>query len=109
VLIKFDSSVVKYSDLLDVFWDRLDPTSKNRQGNDVGTQYRSGIYYETEEQKRIALQSRANEQLKYDRPIVTEVLPASEWFRAEEYHQQYLAKGGQCASTGDLTPIRCYG
>lgn len=101
--------MIKYSELLDVLWDRLDPTTKNRQGNDVGTQYRSGIYFHSPEQKEAALTSMKIEQLKYDRPIVTEILPVSEFYPAEEYHQQYLAKGGQCSLKGDLTPIRCYG
>jgi peptide-methionine (S)-S-oxide reductase len=83
----------------------------NRQGNDTGTQYRSGIYYYTEEQKKEAFLTRDEQQrMKYgDIPIVTEILPAKEWYKAEEYHQKYLEKGGQCALSGDLTPIRCYG
>jgi len=92
-----------------VFWDRLNPTTLNRQGNDMGTQYRSGIYYHTDEQRDIALQSAQTEQKKYSDPIVTEILPAAEWYRAESYHQQYLEKGGQCALKGDTQPIRCYG
>ena len=68
------------------------------QGNDHGTQYRSGIYYHTEEQRIQATESLQREQLKYTEPIVTEILPAKEWFPAEAYHQQYLEKGeyGAC-------------
>lgn len=109
VQVTFNPVAVSYPELLDVFWDRLDPTTKNRQGNDVGTQYRSGIYFHSEIQKQSALASRAAEQLKYERPIVTEILPSSEFYPAEDYHQQYLSKGGQCPNKGDLSPIRCYG
>jgi methionine-S-sulfoxide reductase len=90
-------------------WDRIDPTTLNRQGNDAGTQYRSGIYYHTNKQKEIAYESLKQEQLKYNAPIVTEILEAVEFFPAEEYHQRYLEKGGQCAAKGDSTNIRCYG
>jgi methionine-S-sulfoxide reductase len=109
VQVRYDPHMVSYTDLLTVFWDRLDPTTKNRQGNDVGTQYRSGIYYHNEEQKKAIFASKEKEQLKYDKPIVTEIASASEWYPAEAYHQQYLSKGGQCSLKGDLTPIRCYG
>ena len=105
----FDKHAVTYDDLLAVFWDIVDPTAKNRQGNDVGTQYRSGIFYTNEEQRTAALSSRSAQQKNYDVPIVTEINAATEWYPAEEYHQQYLEKGGQCAAKGDLTPIRCYG
>ena len=110
VQVTFDKHAISYRDLLDVYWDILDPTTRNRQGNDVGTQYRSGIYYHDEDQRVDALASKDKEQRKYGSvPIVVEVLPAQTWYRAEDYHQQYLSKGGQCARTGDLTPIRCYG
>mmetsp|Transcript_31881 Transcript_31881/g.101515 ORF Transcript_31881/g.101515 Transcript_31881/m.101515 type:complete len:98 (+) Transcript_31881:586-879(+) len=96
-------------ELLTVFWDRFDPTQRNRQGNDVGTQYRSGIYYLSEAQKAFAEASKEAEAQQYALPIATEVVPAETFWPAEKYHQQYLAKGGQCARKGDLTPIRCYG
>ena len=92
-----------------IFWDRIDPTTLNRQGNDVGSQYRSGIYYHDENQKTIALNSKEIEQGKYFNPIVTEILPSKEWYPAETYHQRYLEKNGQSAITGNLNPIRCYG
>ena len=109
VQITYDSTAIKYEDLVTVFWDIHDPLTKNRQGNDVGTQYRSGIYYHTEAQRIAALNSKDKEQLKYDSPIVTEILPSKKWYPAENYHHQYLQKGGQCAKKGDLTAIRCYG
>lgn len=107
--IEFDPATISYFELLVVFWDRIDPTTLNRQGNDLGSQYRSGIYFHNEGQRVMALSSKENEQLKYLSPIVTEILPAKQWFRAEEYHQRYLEKGGQCARRGDFSPIRCYG
>jgi peptide-methionine (S)-S-oxide reductase len=109
VRVEFDPNSISYSELLVVFWDRIDPTTLNRQGNDLGSQYRSGIYFHNEDQRKFALSSKESEQLKYSNPIVTEILPAKEWFRAEEYHQRYLEKGGQCARQGDVSPIRCYG
>lgn len=109
VKVTYDSTAIKYDDLLTVYWDILDPTTKNRQGGDTGTQYRSGIYYTTENQRISAESSREIQQKKYVNPIVTEIYPAKDWYAAEKYHQQYLQKGGQCAVKGDLTPIRCYG
>ena len=88
VQVQFNNKVVNFEELLTVFWDRLDPTTRNRQGGDVGTQYRSGIYYTSEEQKSMAIASRGEEQKKYESPIVTEILPASEWYPAEDYHQK---------------------
>lgn len=84
------------------------------QGNDVGTQYRSGIYYYTPEQEKAAFETLERQQKLLNRKIVTEILPAKKFYRAEEYHQQYLAKGGgsgfrQSAEKGCNDPIRCYG
>lgn len=84
------------------------------QGNDVGTQYRSGIYFYTPEQEKAANESLERQQKTLDRKIVSEILPAKKFYRAEEYHQQYLEKGGrfgfqQSASKGCTDPIRCYG
>ncbi|KAL0321703.1 UNVERIFIED_CONTAM: Peptide methionine sulfoxide reductase [Sesamum calycinum] len=83
-------------------------------GNDVGTQYRSGIYFYTPEQEKAALESKETQQKLLNRKIVTEILPAKKFYRAEEYHQQYLAKGGrfgfrQSSEKGCNDPIRCYG
>jgi peptide-methionine (S)-S-oxide reductase len=79
------------------------------QGNDVGTQYRSGIYYYTPEQERLARESLAAKQKEWKETIVTEILPARRFYPAEDYHQQYLEKGGQSAKKNCSDPIRCYG
>ena len=107
--VDFDNAIVKYEELLDILWDIHDPTTLNRQGNDIGTQYRSGIYYYNDEQLETILQSVKNEQRRYSDKIVTEVLPAPEYYLAEAYHQKYLEMGGQCSLKGDTTAIRCYG
>jgi peptide-methionine (S)-S-oxide reductase len=114
VRVQYNPAEVSYETLLGVFWDRHDPTTLNRQGGDVGTQYRSGIYTYTPEQERIAKESLENHQKSLNRKIVTEILPAKKFYRAENYHQQYLAKGGrmgfkQSAEKGCKDPIRCYG
>ncbi|KAA8542192.1 hypothetical protein F0562_023344 [Nyssa sinensis] len=108
-------AVCPYTNLLSVFWARHDPTTLNRQGGDVGTQYRSGIYYYSEAQARLAQESLEVKQMEFkDKKIVTEILPAKRFYRAEEYHQQYLEKGGgggskQSPAKGCNDPIRCYG
>ncbi|XP_058085231.1 peptide methionine sulfoxide reductase A1-like [Magnolia sinica] len=114
VRVQFDPKECSYDNLLDLFWAQHDPTMPNRQGNDVGTQYRSGIYFYTPEQEKAARESLERQQKLLDRKIVTEILPAKKFYRAEEYHQQYLAKGGrfgfkQSAEKGCNDPIRCYG
>jgi len=93
VQVKFDPSVVSYRDLLNVFFAIHDPTPLNRQGADVGTQYRSAIYYHDDEQKAAAeaLIKELNEQKIWDRPIVTEVAPFDKFYVAEDYHQEYFA------------------
>jgi peptide-methionine (S)-S-oxide reductase len=90
--IVFDPAVISYRELLEVFFAIHDPTTLNRQGADVGTQYRSAIYYHTPEQRQIAeaLIAELNAQKIWDRPIVTEVVPAPTFYRAEEYHQGYF-------------------
>jgi peptide-methionine (S)-S-oxide reductase len=113
VLVVFDPKIVSYDDLLKTFWENHDPTQGMRQGNDVGTQYRSGIYYYNEAQHRAAEASREMFQKELDRAgygrITTEILPAPEFYYAEDYHQQYLAKnpGGYCGlgGTGVSCPI----
>ncbi|ODS31343.1 MAG: peptide methionine sulfoxide reductase [Candidatus Scalindua rubra] len=92
--IQYDPSLITYSELLDVFWRNINPTTLNKQFSDVGTQYRTTIFYHNEEQKRIAEASKdALEKLdKYDKPIVTEITPASTFYKAEEYHQKYYEK-----------------
>uniref|UniRef100_A0A0D6R015 peptide-methionine (S)-S-oxide reductase n=1 Tax=Araucaria cunninghamii TaxID=56994 RepID=A0A0D6R015_ARACU len=114
VRVQYDPSQCSYDTLLDTFWARHDPTTLNRQGNDVGTQYRSGIYFYTTEQEKAARESLERQEQKLNKKIVTEILPAKKFYRAEEYHQQYLEKGGrsgfrQSAAKGCNDPIRCYG
>jgi len=96
VEVQFDPARVSYDALLDAFFALHDPTQLNRQGPDYGTQYRSVVFYHSEEQKRAA--ERKIEQLKiegqFDAPIVTQVLPAGTFWRAEEYHQKYLERRG---------------
>lgn len=96
VQVEFDPSQVSYDDLLQVFWENHDPTTMNRQGPDVGTQYRSAIFYHTPEQQTAAEASKGAlaSSGKFRRPIVTEIVPATDFWRAEEYHQQYLEKRG---------------
>src|SRR3989344_4944500 len=95
VQVEFDPTKIKYEKLVDIFWEVHDPTTKNRQGPDKGTQYRSVIFYYSEEQKKAALLSMKEKQLQVHKKIVTEILPAPEFYKAEEYHQQYLAKKGE--------------
>jgi peptide methionine sulfoxide reductase msrA/msrB len=94
VEILFDPSETTYEELLDVFWQNIDPTSLNRQFADVGTQYRTAVFYHDEEQKRLALASREalEKSGKFKGPIVTEILPAAEFYAAEDYHQEYYKK-----------------
>jgi peptide-methionine (S)-S-oxide reductase len=97
VQVEYDPAQVAYEELLKVFWENHDPTTLNRQGPDVGTQYRSAVFYHTPEQKAAALASKEQlqQQGSFGRPIVTEFSPASTFWRAEEYHQQYLEKHGR--------------
>ena len=96
--VTFDPAVISYHDLLEVFWNNHNPTTLNRQGPDVGAQYRSAIFYHSPEQEAEARASKEAAQAHFPRPIVTEIVPATEFRRAEEYHQQYLEKRGlsQC-------------
>ncbi|VVB59080.1 Peptide methionine sulfoxide reductase MsrA [uncultured archaeon] len=98
VEITYDPGKISYEELLNVFWDIHDPTTKNRQGPDVGTQYRSIIFYHTLEQKTTAETSKKNlEQSRKYKKIITEITKATTFYPAEEYHQQYLAKHGLAA------------
>jgi peptide-methionine (S)-S-oxide reductase len=96
VEVEYDPARVSYEELVNVFWTNHDPTTRNRQGPDVGSQYRSVIFYYTPEQQAAAIASK--EQLeragRFRRPIVTEIVPAATFNRAEEYHQRYLEKRG---------------
>lgn len=85
---------ISYNELLAVFWNNHDPTTPDRQGPDIGSQYRSVIFYYDEEQERLALTSKENMQKRFSRDIVTEIVPATTFYRAEDYHQHYLAKRG---------------
>lgn len=111
VLVVFEVERTSYEELLRVFWESHDPTQGMRQGNDVGTQYRSGAYYYSEAQRAAAEASRDTFQKELTRAgygrVTTEILPASEFYYAEEYHQQYLAKnpGGYCGLGG--TGVSC--
>ena len=92
VEVEYDPAIVSYDDLLDAFWQIHNPTTKNRQGLDIGYQYRSAIFYFTPEQKKKAEESLKIVQEKYDDKIVTEIAPAKEFYMAEEYHQHYFKK-----------------
>jgi len=111
VLAVFDPAAASYEDMLRLFWESHDPTQGMRQGNDVGTQYRSAIYYDGPEQQAAAERTRdAYAPLLHDRgygPITTEIAPAGPFYYAEDYHQQYLAKnpGGYCGIGG--TGVSC--
>ncbi len=111
VLVVFDPAVISYAGLLTVFWEAHDPTQGMRQGNDVGTQYRSGIYVFNEAQKAAALASQQHFQARLIEAgfaaITTEIIDAPEFYYAEDYHQQYLAKNprGYCGLGG--TGVRC--
>ncbi len=96
VHMKFDPAKVSYEKLLEIFWANHNPTTKNRQGPDVGSQYRSAVFYYSEAQKKAAEQVKAKLETakKFGKPIVTEITPAAAYYMAEEYHQQYLLKRG---------------
>jgi len=93
--IEYDEREISYNELLRVFWETHDPTQLDRQGFDIGDQYRSAIFYHTEEQKKLAENSLKEEQKKYDRLIVTKIIKAEQFYRAEDYHQNYLMKRGR--------------
>jgi len=97
VQVEYDPERIAYEELLELFWKMHDPTSKDRQGPDVGSQYRSAIFYHSEAQRAAAEASkhRLQQSGTYCRPIATQIVPAAEFYRAEEYHQQYLSKRGQ--------------
>jgi peptide-methionine (S)-S-oxide reductase len=97
----FDPAVVSYGELVRAFWSMHDPTTRDRQGWDFGSQYRSAIFFADPEQERVAIASREERQADLTRQIVTEIVPAAEFYPAEEYHQRYFEKNGGafCAST----------
>lgn len=93
IQIKFDHSIISFKTILQVFWNTHDPTTLNRQGNDIGTQYRSSIFYHNSEQKEIAEKTKAeiNRSGVYSAPIVTEIMPFKNFYPAEKYHQNYYS------------------
>merc|ERR1712071_47294 len=114
VCVLYDPKECNYETLLDTFFNRVDPTTVNGQGNDYGKQYRTGVYYHTPEQEEKAGKRFDSEKGNYRRPIASECKSAMPFWPAEKYHQQYLEKGGrggfaQDASKGATDPIRCYG
>jgi peptide-methionine (S)-S-oxide reductase len=97
VKVDFDPSRVSYSQLLEIFWDEHDPTQVNRQGPDVGDQYRSVIFTQNAEQAQEAAASLDSHRDKFRKPIATQIVPAEKFYPAEDYHQQYLAKRGRAS------------
>jgi peptide-methionine (S)-S-oxide reductase len=94
VEVEFDPKLVTYEELLDLFWEAHDPTQKNRQGPDVGDQYRSAIFTHDEEQQQLAQRSKAKAQKRFLKPIATQIVAAGPFYPAEEYHQHYCQKRG---------------
>ena len=96
VEVEYDPDEISFEDLLNVFWTNHNPTTLNRQGPDVGIQYRSAIFYHDEKQKEIAEKSKhaLDQSDKFDNPVVTEIVPAPTFYKAEEYHQKYFKKHG---------------
>ncbi|MEQ8165185.1 MAG: peptide-methionine (S)-S-oxide reductase MsrA [Alphaproteobacteria bacterium] len=96
VEVEFDPNQVSYEQLLDVFWQAHDPTTRNRQGPDIGSQYRSAIFFHAPEQEKAATESKARigASGRFKNPVVTEIVPAATFWEAEDYHQQYLEKRG---------------
>ena len=102
VEVTYDPEQVSYEQLLDVFWRKHDPTQLNRQGWDVGDQYRSVVLFHDDEQRQAAERSKDSEQARYRKPIVTQIEPAPTFYEAEDYHQQYLEKRGRSSCTTSL-------
>ncbi len=102
VEVTYDPERVTYEQLLDVFWGKHDPTQLNRQGWDVGDQYRSAIFFHDEDQHEAATRAKAREQARWSAPIVTQVEPAQTFYEAEDYHQRYLEKQGRSSCTATL-------
>jgi len=100
VQVTYDPSIVSYEDLLEIFWNIHNPTTLNRQGWDVGTQYRSVVFYHNEDQKKkaIELKEKLDKSGKYKKSIVTEIVPIKEFYRAEDYHQRYYEKHNKSVS-----------
>ena len=102
VEVTYDEDRLSYDDLLQVFWGKHDPTQLNRQGLDVGDQYRSAIFFHDAEQQEAATRLKAQEQTRHTKPVVTQIEPAQTFYEAEDYHQQYLEKRGRSTCTPAL-------
>ena len=102
VEVTYDPERLSYEDLLQVFWAKHDPTQLNRQGWDIGDQYRSAIFFHDDEQQEAAVRSKAEEQTRHSKPVVTQLEPAQTFYEAEDYHQQYLEKRGRATCTPAL-------
>jgi peptide-methionine (S)-S-oxide reductase len=102
VEVTYDDERLSYNDLLRVFWDKHDPTQLNRQGWDIGDQYRSAIFFRDEEQQETATRSKEQQEGRYKRPVVTQIEPAQTFYEAEDYHQQYLEKRGRSSCSARL-------
>jgi peptide-methionine (S)-S-oxide reductase len=102
VEVTYDPEQISYDELLDVFWHKHDPTQLNRQGWDIGGNYRSAVFVHDEEQRAAAEASKQREQSNWSHPIVTEITPAQTFYEAEDYHQQYLEKRGRSSCTPAL-------
>ena len=105
VEVTYDPERVSYDDLLEVFWRKHDPTQLNRQGWDIGDQYRSVVFFHDEDQQEAALRAKAREQENWSGPIVTQIEPAQTFYEAEDYHQQYLEKRGRATCTPALARV----
>ena len=105
VEVTYDPERVSYDDLLEVFWRKHDPTQLNRQGWDVGDQYRSVVFFHDQEQQEAATRSKTREQAHLTAPIVTQIEPAETFYEAEDYHQQYLEKRGRSSCTPALARV----
>ena len=105
VEVTYDPDHVSYDELLQVFWHKHDPTQLNRQGWDIGDQYRSVIFFHDEEQQEAAQRSKAHEQVNWTAPIVTHIEPAQTFYAAEDYHQRYLEKRGLATCTTRLAAV----
>jgi peptide-methionine (S)-S-oxide reductase len=102
VEVTYDPDQVSYERLLEVFWGKHDPTQLDRQGWDIGDNYRSVVFFHDDEQREAAVRSKAQEQSNWTAPIVTQIEPAQTFYEAEDYHQQYLEKRGQSSCTATL-------
>lgn len=104
----FDPNAVSYRQLVKIFFEQYDPTTLDQQGADYGTQYRSALFYLSEDQRKVAEEEKALAQARLGKTVVTEITPASTYWPAETYHQQYLQKHGISAKKGDTSAIPCY-